>query len=410
MKNGRRALFFSIILVLSVCAACAELFFRSSGCGSGSGFTSGERTITSSGIERVYYVRLPANYRSMTPYPLVFAFHGAGGDYTNFTEGYYDFQDVVEDDAILVYPNALANAAGLTQWDNAQDVIFFDDLFRELEANLCFDRSRVFAAGHSAGAGFVNTLGCKRGSVLRAIAPVAGALLDHNDCTGQVAVIQIQGTADQSVPPSMIKPGRDYWIAINSCTKAETHAGADSQCAAYNDCDPQFPVQYCEHDGGHEWPDFASSAIWTFFKSLPCAPPSEKTGGGDIGDLGKGFISFKIRYPADFVGTPEKLALALYPANTAQPISTAPSFILHPDVPLGDYAFGEVTEYNNIEIDMLGLDYGDYTLTVNIYVEGGSYPIPTSGKDYIGLQNITIDSNTIVMETPFELAFMQVGF
>ena len=59
---------------------------------------------------------------------------------------------------------------------------------------------------------------------------------------------------------------------------------------------------------------------------------------------------------------------------------------------------------------MLGLDYGDYTLTVNIYVEGGSYPIPTSGKDYIGLQNITIDSNTIVMETPFELAFMQVGF
>ena len=57
--------------------------------------------------------------------------------------------------------------------------------------------------------------------------------------------------------------------------------------------------------------------------------------------------------------------------------------------PLGKYKFGEVTEYNNIEINVLGLDYGDYTLTVTIYVEGGSYPIPTNGKDYQGLQNIT---------------------
>ncbi len=410
MKNTKAAFLFISIFVLCAFTACAALFFRSSGCGPNSGFTTGERKIISGGVERVYFLKLPANYSSLTPYPLIFGFHGASGDYTSFTEGYYDFQSVVGDEAILVYPNALANAAGLTQWDNEKDVIFFDDLFRELEANLCFDKSRVFAAGHSAGAGFVNTLGCKRGNVLRAIAPVAGALLDHNNCTGQVAVIQTQGRADQSVPPGMIKPGRDYWIAINSCTKAETHDGVDPLCAAYDDCNPQFPVQYCEHDGGHEWPDFASSAIWAFFKSLPLAAPAEKTGDGDVGDLGKGTISFKIRYPADFVGTPDKLALALYPYNTTPPISTAPSLILNPDVPLGDYTFGEVTEYSNVAIDMLGLDYGSYTMTVNIYVEGGSYPIPTNGKDYLGLQNITIDSNTFIVETPFELELMQMGF
>jgi hypothetical protein len=104
------------------------------------------------------------------------------------------------------------------------------------------------------------------------------------------------------------------------------------------------------------------------------------------------------------------LALALYPYNTTPPISTAPSYILNSDVPLGEYKFGEVTEYNNIEINVLGLDYGDYTLTVTIYVEGGSYPIPTNGKDYQGLQNITIDSNAIVTETPFEIGFVQMGF
>jgi hypothetical protein len=59
---------------------------------------------------------------------------------------------------------------------------------------------------------------------------------------------------------------------------------------------------------------------------------------------------------------------------------------------------------------MLGLDYGDYTMTVVVYVEGSSYPMPTNGKDYQGLQNVTINSNTITVETPFELAPVQMAF
>jgi hypothetical protein len=239
---------------------------------------------------------------------------------------------------------------------------------------------------------------------------VAGSLLEHKDCIGQVAAMQIQGTNDTYVPLGMTKPTRDYWIAINSCTKDETHEGADESCAAYADCDPQFPVQYCEHTGGHEWPAFASTAMWRFFNSLSSAAPSNKTGDGDVDNLGKGSISFSVHYPADFVGTPSKMALALYPYDTTPPISTAPSYLLNVDVPLGNFTFGEVTEYNNMEINMLGLDYGDYTLTVMIYVEGSSYPMPTDGKDYQGLQNITISSNTISVATPFELDFVQMEF
>ena len=408
--KSTKAMLLILILCLTALAACLALLYRSSGCGPSSGFTTGERTITSSSVERVYYLKLPANYNALTPYPLIFAFHGASGNYTAFTEGYYDFQSVVGEEAILVYPNGLANAAGLTQWDRDKDLIFFDDLFKELEANLCFDKSRVFAVGHSAGAGFAHTLGCKKGNVLRAIATVSGSLLDHDDCIGQVAAIQIQGRNDTYVPLGIVKRSLDYWIAINSCTKGETREGVNPSCVAYDGCDHQFPVEYCEHDGGHEWPDFGSDAIWSFFKSLPFAAPSDKTGDGDVDNLGKGSISFKIHYPANFVGTPSKLALALYPYNTTPPISTAPSFILNSNVPIGAYTFGEVTEYNNVEISVLGLDYGDYTLTVTIYVEGGSYPIPTNGKDYQGLQNITINSNTIAVATPFELEFVQMGF
>lgn len=409
MKYGK-AIAVLLILFISALAACLALFFRSSGCGTDSGFVTGERTILSNGVQRVYYLKLPEPYEASNPYPLVFGFHGASGDYTSFTEGYYTLQDVAGEEAILVYPNGLANESGLTQWDQENDLTFFDDLYRELEANLCFDTSRVFAAGHSAGAGFVHTLGCRRGDVLRAIAPVAGSLLDRENCIGQVAVLQIQGANDNLVPLGLIKPARDYWIAINSCAKDETGEGIDPVCVAYGGCDFQFPVEYCEHEGGHEWPGFASEAIWAFFNHLPPAAPSDNPGRGDVENLGKGTISFKVHYPADFVGTPVKMVLALYPYNTSPPISTAPSFVLSVDVPLGEYRFGEITEYTDVEISLLGLDYGDYALTVVVYVEGSSYPMPTNGKDYQGLQNSTINSDNLVVDTPFELAPVQMSF
>ncbi|MBW2221261.1 MAG: hypothetical protein JRF22_01865 [Deltaproteobacteria bacterium] len=408
--KANKVLFCILAIFLTAIAACLALFFGSSGCGFDSGFTTGRRTIMSNGVERVYYLKLPEDYSSRTTYPLIFAFHGASGDYTSFTEGYYDFLSVVGEESISVYPNGLPNEAGLTQWDHENDLIFFDDLYQELETKICFDTRKVFAVGHSAGAGFTHTLGCERGDVLRAIAPVAGSLLDYENCIGQVAVMQIHGSNDRVVPLGLIRPARDYWITVNSCMKEETYEGVDPTCDAYGGCDVDYPVQYCEHDGEHEWPDFASDAMWTFFKSLPLAVPSDETGSGNVEDLGKGETSFKIHYQPDFVGIPNKLALALYPYDTTPPISVAPSYILNSDVPIGDINFGEVTEYNNVDINLLGLDYGDYTLTVTVYVEGGSYPMPTHGKDYQGLQNIIIDSDTIVVETPFELEFVEMGF
>jgi poly(3-hydroxybutyrate) depolymerase len=401
------------ILVLSIIAiaACLALFSRSSGCGSASGFTTGERIIVSNDIERVYYLEFPEDYDPNISYPLIFALHGAGGDYTRWLGEYYTLPDSMKEEAILVYPNALEKAEGeLTQWDYESDLIFFDDIYAELEANICFDTRKVFATGHSAGGGFTHALGCKRGNVLRAIAPSAAGLLEHESCIGQVAVIQIHGSNDTLSPPTMGRSSRDYWIAVSGCNKEKTREGVDPVCEAYSECDTGFPVEYCEHDGGHEWADFEGDAIWNFFSNLPPVAPSDKTGSGNVEHLGKGKISFKILYPADFVGTPEKLALALYPYDTTPPISVAPSYILNFNVPLGVVDKGEVTEYNNIEIEMLGLDYDDYTLTVTVYVEGGSYPIPTHEKDYQGLQNITIDSDTIVVETPFELEPIQMGF
>lgn len=400
--NKSKIIILVLILLLGTIAACA-LFFMSSGCGSSSGFTTGERTITSNSKERVYYLELPKDYNSNTAYPLVFGFHGMTGDYTSFTEGSYDLQSAVGDEAILVFPNALPDASNVTKW-NAADLDFFDDLYEELEANLCFDKRKVFAVGHSNGAGFTHELGCQKGDTLRGIAPVAGALSsDYSECVGQVAVIQIHGGNDTTTPPGMIKPSRDYWIAINSCKKDEPSVGVDTSCEAYASCDTNFPVQYCEHSGGHEWPAFASEGIWDFFSNLPEVAPSDEKGTGDVENLGKGTANFKINYPSDFVGEPEILALALYPYDSTPPLYVAPSYILSSNVPLGVINFGEITEYTDVEIRMSGVDYGNYSISVVIYVVGGGFPIPTTGVDYQGMQNVTINSDTITVDTPFEL-------
>ena len=392
-----------LALSLTVTASCLALFFRSSGCGSGSGFTTGERTIMSGDIERVYYLKLPENYDSNgSSYPLVFAFHGHTGDYTNWTEGDYDLQDVVGDEAILVYPNALLKN-DLSQWDYETDPSFFDDLYAELEQNLCFDKRKVFAVGHSNGAGMAHTLGWKRGNILRAIGPVSGTLTNYKDNSGQVAVIQIHGSEDTDILVEASRPTRDYWLAVNSCNKEEAEEGIDPTCNAYSGCDSDFPVQYCEHSGGHDWPDFASEAIWNFFKSLPPAVPSDKPSDVNIENLGKGTVSFKIHYPSDFVGIPYKIGVVLYPYNSSQPLTGGPLYFLTLEVSVGEYTFGEVSEYNDVEIDLLGVEYGDYTLTVVVFIEGSGYPRPAVGKDYMGFQNFTLDSDTLIAETPFEL-------
>ena len=395
-----------LVLFFFALASCLTLFYGSSGCGSDGALATGEQTIVSDGVERIYYLKLPENYNTNSPYPLILAFHGLGGDYTFFSEGYYDLQDVVGEEAILVFPNALTTN-DLPQWDYQTDLVFFDDLYAELEANLCFDKRKVFAVGHSNGAGMTHTLGCRRGNVLRAIAPVAGSLLEYDDCIGQVAVNMIHGSNDTIMPVGSTAPTRNYWIAINSCNKEETEEGLDPLCEAYKGCDSDYYVHYCEHTQGHDWPDFASDVIWNFFKGLPLVEPSDETGTGTIDDLGKGTISFKVLYPENLVGTPYKLALALYPYDSTQPFAGSPLYILNLDISVGEYTLGEITDYDIVEINLLGVEYGDYTLAVVVFVEGSSYPMPSDGVDYIGVQNFTLDSDTLEITTPFELELVK---
>ncbi|MFC1669104.1 alpha/beta hydrolase family esterase [Spirochaetota bacterium] len=369
--------------------------------------TTGEHTIISQGVERVFYLKLPEDYSCSVDYPIIFAFHGMGGSYDAFLNQYYNLQDAVGEEAILVYPNALPDDNGTTVWDyGTVDLQFFDDLYERLESSLCIDIKKVFAVGHSNGAVFSHLLGWKRGNVFRAIGPVAGFLFDIRSVKGRVAVIQIHGITDEFIPFEEGWRTRNYWVEINECNGSDNSTGADPYCVEYQGCKSDFPVQFCEHDlenddnSGHAWPEFAGNAIWNFFKSLPDILPSSEA--GKLAEV-NGTIDFEVYYPAEFNGTLQLMALGLY--HKGGPYDTMP-ILLNLDIPFGNVTAGESTVYDDININLSGVAYGEYEINLTVWLEGASW-IPRPGIDYVAFQDINItDNTTIVLDTPFAIELM----
>ena len=395
------------------------------GCGSGDGKapSTGPRTIDSGGGPRTYYLKMPADYRSGKHYPLIIAFHGTGGSGDAFVgDAYYNLEGAVGDEAILVYPDALAPDGGTTtQWDFNEDVGFFDDLLAELDGLVHYDKDRVFLTGHSSGGGFVHQLACKRGDVVRAIAPVAGTLLtqgtENGGCTGEVAVMQIQGTKDQIVPIAAAESARNFWRCYNGCAEASA-AAADDHCVQYQGCDADYPVEYCTHEevasgivGGHTWPSFGGEAMWAFFKSLPAAKPSadlpaEKR---SCTTAGAATATFTLVYPEDFKGDPEILAIALYPGGTTAPTG-APTYMIKQryDIDASKISPGAEVEYAIDGIDFTGVELpGDYLFSVVVYMKGGMYPIPSPRVDYVGVAPIHFENaGSFTIDDPITLSIM----
>jgi len=240
----------------------------SSGCGLAPP-ESGSYGIVANGESREYILDVPPAYDANTPYPIVFGFHGMGTDGELFRAPFYsDLPAVMANEAILVFPTALGEP---TRWELDRDIPYFDELLAYLKTVLCVDANRVFATGHSSGGGMTNDLGCQRGDVLRAIAPVAGAgpyVFGGASCAGQVAAWITHADNDESVDFSSGKASRDHWIEANGCNPEDSTTVTAPECVAYNGCDSGYPVHWCVHHDNHNWPDFATQAMWDFFNSL----------------------------------------------------------------------------------------------------------------------------------------------
>lgn len=242
----------------------------SAGCVSGAGLDEGEHAFTLEGRGRRYVLRLPAGYARDRAWPLVLALHGNGGStaYWDGTSGSRDIRGVLRDHAILIVAEAIDG-----QWRDysmpedtwpariESELRYFDEVLSQARADLCVREDAIFAMGFSGGGSFSGVLACRRTDV-RAIA-VGGSVIyfDEADCVGSAAAWITIGALELNAGRARF---RDFFRDRAGCEATSTPT-PPSPCVAYDGCDPETPVHYCEHPGDHVWPDFGSQAAWDFF-------------------------------------------------------------------------------------------------------------------------------------------------
>lgn len=247
--------------------------FRSAGCQTGAGLPEGENTFMLEGLSRRYVLRLPQGYPGARAWPVVLALHGNGGstDYWDVTSGSRNIRKVLENDAILVIAEAIeGNWRDYNQPESTwpprmeTELHYFDTVLSQVRQELCVDDRAIFSMGFSGGGSFSGVLACRRTDI-RAIA-VGGSVIyfDPKDCVGSSAAWVTIGQQEMSTARTDF---RDFFRDRAGCDTTSQDV-PPPPCVAYDACDPNTPVHYCEHTGGHVWPDFGSQAMWDFFSQF----------------------------------------------------------------------------------------------------------------------------------------------
>ncbi|WP_438000417.1 hypothetical protein WMF26_11845 [Sorangium sp. So ce185] len=224
-------------------------------------------TIRSGGKDRKYILWLPAGYDKDRPYRLVIAYHwytGSAEQVVDCTkEGircyttqspFYGLWDLAENSTIFIAPDGL-NAG----WGNAngEDVTFTEDILEQVEADLCVDKSRIFANGFSYGGGMTKALGCARPDLLRAIAVYGGAdfLAGCDGGTMPLAFYGAHGVSDGTCAYTSGEQIRDRFVKNNGCTAQDppepARGSGTHTCVSYTGCSSGHPTRWCAFDGDH---------------------------------------------------------------------------------------------------------------------------------------------------------------
>jgi poly(3-hydroxybutyrate) depolymerase len=235
------------------------------------------------GESRTYLMQVPANYQASRAYPLIFVFHGAGG---NGRQAYgWGLQNAAgaADNAIFVYPDAITFQHYGIGWDDGpdgHDLPFFDGMLKDIEATRCIDTSRVFAAGFSWGGDFVITLACHRGDVIRAVA--ANSTDDEYNDTKDYRTYQglpcrshqhppvrfehAQG-GDTEYPPPDFATTSKLFQYLNSCGGGSVPAKSSSRamsCVSFQSCASEYTECIFDAHIGHTLPPNWAADTWDF--------------------------------------------------------------------------------------------------------------------------------------------------
>ena len=260
-----------------------------------------------SGELREYYLYIPSSIQDNAP--LVFVLHGYSGSAGGIM-GYSGMNEVAQENGFAVcYPQGLSDQSGYNFWNvgyefhnnqTVSDVNFLSSLAGYLQDEYNLSEDNTFSTGMSNGGDMSYMLACQANDVFRAIAPVAGCMMEeiYNTCDSTpVPVLEIHGNNDTVTlwdgdmqnndgwgAYYSIEDGIELWVEINGCMSSEnillpntsTNDGSYIINHKYFDCSNNTEVWLYEVvNGGHDWPGSfgnmdidASQEIWSFFSQF----------------------------------------------------------------------------------------------------------------------------------------------
>ena len=254
------------------------------------------QNILHNGDEREYQLYLPSSYNEGTAYPVLLNFHGFGGNAKDYFAYESNFQEVADQEAvILVYPQALL-LSGFSVWNAApfaednktdfDDIGFIETLIVNLQDQLSIDPERIYAAGFSTGGMFSYALACFSNEPIAGVAAVSAAQLNLVDCApSPVNVFIAHGTDDDLLPyyGSSDIPSIDelvsFWTNVNqTSTVAQESSYAFEKETVYQytysgGINNSQVMLYMVENGSHGWFDHEirgqsfTYLLWAFLTS-----------------------------------------------------------------------------------------------------------------------------------------------
>ena len=258
------------------------------------------------GINRQYIYYEPLELDEQKP--LVFVMHGFTGDASGI-KNYSGMNQIADQYGFAVcYPRGTTDSDGNRFWnvgyafhenETVNDVGFLTDLATYLQNNYDLNPDFTFATGFSNGAEMCYMLACQANDTFKAVAPVAGMILQDilDDCqdSNPIPLFEIHGSQDDVTPISGDPNNNDGWGAYPSIPFTINYFSEKNECSTLQtetlpDIDPSDgsyvvsekhlnginnnEVWYYEIiGGGHDWPGAwgnmdinAGEEAWLFFQ------------------------------------------------------------------------------------------------------------------------------------------------
>jgi polyhydroxybutyrate depolymerase len=230
------------------------------------------KTIQVDGVQREALISAPS---SAKPAPLVFAFHGYGGNMRNAARNFNLHEHWPE--AVVVYLQGLPSlnprdpSNQRPGWDvmrppaDNRDVKFVDALLADLKKSHKIDEKQVFAMGHSNGGRFSYLLWGERGDSFRAFSMCGSNSVGFDNLLKPKSAFLIAGLNDSTVPFANQQKTASF---LTELLKVDpTPARTSGEYKLYKGAGNLQLATYF-HPGGHEYPADAGKMVVDFFRSV----------------------------------------------------------------------------------------------------------------------------------------------